>query len=351
MTGTRYALPAWPCYLGEPEVKGIIRCRLEDFQVQEIPSVRPSGEGSHLWLEIEKRDANTHWVAEQLSANSGVTMRDIGYAGMKDRHGVTSQWFSVALQEARSSDWKSWAIPGVTILQALNHPRKLKRGILKGNRFLIVVRKLEGSTSRLEQRIKTVQSQGVPNYFGRQRFGFGGGNIERGARWLEQGGRLPRNKRGIYISAIRSFIFNHLLARRVRDGSWNRILDGEIAMLNGSHSLFECTMPDPVLAHRAVEFDIHPTAPLAGQGGMCPQRQAALLENESLLAHSELVLSLQKAGASADRRALRVLPGKLQWELNKTALSLSFELPPGSYATSLLRELVSCRDHNHISET
>ena len=342
MTAGSYPLPGWCCCLGDPEVAGVIRQQLEDFRVQEIPLVDPCGDGVHLWLELEKRGANTNWVAEQLSAASGAALRDVGFAGMKDRHGVTSQWFSVALQEARNPDWKTWNIPDVVIIQAHNHSRKLQRGALKGNRFRIVVRQLEGNIAGLEKRLVAVKSQGVPNYFRLQRFGFNGANVERGVRWLEHGGKLSRNKRSIYISSVRSFLFNQVLARRVTDHSWNQILDGEIAMLNGSHSLFVCAMPDPVLAQRCDEFDIHPTGPLPGSGGMRPERQAAELELDSLADESAVVESLQKAGASAGRRALRLLADKLEWELKEDKLVLMFELPAGGYATSLLKELVSC---------
>jgi len=342
MTASSHALPGWRCCLGDPEVAGVIREQLEDFRVQEIPLVDPSGEGGHLWLELEKRCANTNWVAEQLSAASGAALRDVGFAGMKDRHGVTSQWFSVSLQEARNPDWKSWNIPDVAIIQAHNHSRKLKRGALKGNRFRIVVRKLEGNIAELEKRLVAVKSRGVPNYFGPQRFGFNGGNVERGIRWLEQGGKLSRKKRSIYISSVRSFLFNQLLSRRVEDESWNQILDGEIAMLNGSHSLFACAMPGPTLAQRCDKFDIHPTGPLPGSGGMRPERRAAELELASLEAESAVVELLKKAGVRADRRALRLLAGKLEWELKEDQLILIFDLPAGGYATSLLKELVSC---------
>jgi len=209
-----------------------------------------------------------------------------------------------------------------------------------GNRFRIVVRNLRGGKADLEKRLAALKSRGAPNYFGPQRFGFNGGNIERGVRWLEQGGRLPRNKRSIYISAVRSFLFNHILSQRVAGESWDRILDGEIAMLNGSHSLFVCAMPDSKLSERCAEFDIHPTGPLPGNGGMLPERQVAELEQTSIEAYTAVVESLKRAGLKADRRALRVLPGNLEWEMEDEVLMLAFDLPAGAYATSMLRELV-----------
>jgi len=345
-----FELPDWPFSLGAPGVNGRIRTRLEDFCVREIPQFVPCGEGNHLWLEVEKRGANTNWVAEQLAEAAGIPARDVGYAGMKDRHGVTSQWFSVALQEARHPDWEAWRIQDVTFLQVHRHTRKLKRGALTGNRFEIVVRDLEGDTSGLEERLKHIGNVGVPNYFGPQRFGFHGSNVIRGTNWLERGGRLPRNKRSIYISSVRSFLFNHVLAGRVAQQNWNKILDGEIAMLNGTHSVFPCAMPDPELDHRCDTFDIHPTGPLPGSGGMRPERQAGALEDGILAGHVSMIEALARIDARAERRSLRLVPEDLQFDLQAASLTLSFGLPAGNYATTLLRELVSCDGDGHIPE-
>ena len=350
MNNGSFELPDWPFSLGAPEVSGCIRMHLEDFCVREIPQFIPSGEGNHLWLEVEKRGANTHWVAEQLAASAGIPARDVGYAGMKDRHGVTSQWFSVALQEARYPDWQGWQIPDVVFLQVQHHNRKLKRGALNGNRFEIVVRELDGHIEGLEERLAQLDKAGMPNYFGPQRFGFHGNNVLRGMNWLEHGGRLPRNKRSIYISSVRSFLFNQVLARRVSLRNWNRILDGEIAMLNGSHSVFPCPMPDPELTRRCGTFDIHPTGPMPGNGGMRPEREAGILEEEILAGHSTMIEALSKNGARAERRSLRLVPENLQFDLNGANLTLTFDLPAGTYATTLLRELVTCDSDGHIPE-
>ena len=146
---------------------------------------------------------------------AGAAVRDVGYAGMKDRRGVTTQWFSVGLQEAANDDWARWEIPGVTIQRAARHGRKLQRGALKGNRFRITLRDLRGEASAVEERLSMLADQGLPNYFGPQRFGRNGDNAERGARWLERGGRISRGQRGIYLSAVRSYLFNEVLAERL----------------------------------------------------------------------------------------------------------------------------------------
>ena len=336
-----WRLPVWSRAGGTPECQGIIRTEPEDFLVEELPLITPQGEGSHLWLEIEKRGANTDWVARQLASCAGVSGRDVGYAGMKDRHAVTRQWFSVGLQEARNPDWESWALPDARILKAQKHSRKLRRGALAGNCFRLVIRDLEGDPGHLQECLQRVKQQGVPNYFGSQRFGHGGQNVVRGSHWLEHGGRLPRNKKSIYISAVRSFLFNEVLSSRVDRQVWNQLLDGDIASLDGSHSTFPCTMPDPELVRRCDEFDIHPSGPLPGKGRDHTERCAAAMEQAALGNWQTQVSGLESAGVKSARRPLRLVPNKMRWDLSGEELVLIFELSPGGYATSVLRELVT----------
>lgn len=343
MTGeTR--LPEWAWALGRPLASGIIRTEPEDFRVSELPLVTPDGVGNHLWLEIEKRGANTNWVARRLAAAAGVKSRDVGFAGMKDRHGVTTQWFSIGLQEANSDDWPNWEIEGVRVLQAQRHGRKLRRGTLAGNRFEIVLRDFDGPPAELAERVERAAATGVPNYFGPQRFGRGGSNVQKARAWLEHGGRIRRETRSIYLSSARSFLFNRVLSFRVEQGNWNRLLDGEIAILDGRRPIFECSLPDAELERRCVEMEIHPTGPLAGRGGTLPVSDAAETEDEALADEQPLVGALSAAGLDAARRALRLRPRALEVETGENRVSLRFELPPGAYATSLLRELVNLRD-------
>jgi tRNA pseudouridine13 synthase len=319
----------------------VIRSTPEDFRVEELPWVTPEGQGGHLWLEIEKREANTDWVARQLASAAGIASRDIGYAGMKDRRAVTRQWFSVALQEASNPDWKRWELTDAVIIRAELHSKKLRRGILAGNRFKLVIRELEGDLDRLEEGLKRVERQGVPNYFGPQRFGHHGQNVVRGARWLEKGGRLPRHKKSIYLSAVRSFLFNEVLSMRVKKQVWNQLLDGDIASLDGSRSTFRCAMPDAELARRCDEFDIHPSGPLPGRGRDQAAGPAAATERVALEPWRALVNGLESAGVDAARRSLRLVPGKMRWDVSGQDLVIEFDLSPGGYATSVLRELVT----------
>jgi tRNA pseudouridine13 synthase len=325
-----------PHFLGMPEASGLIRVHTEDFRVEELPLIEPSGEGGHLWLEVEKRNANSNWVAEKIATEAGAAL--------------TSQWYSVSLQEASNGEWKNWKIPDVKILQASRHGRKLKRGALRGNRFSLIVRQIEGNIAGLEERLQRVAACGVPNYFGPQRFGRNGRNVELGRRWLEQGGRLPRNKKSIYLSSVRSDLFNRVLSSRVKMENWNCLIDGDIAMLDGRRSLFTCQMPDDELDKRCGEFDIHPTGPLPGRAGMQAERRAAAIEQAALQPFESLIAALGNARVDAGRRCLRLRPAGFSWRWEDSNLNLLFDLPPGGYATAVLRELVST-DRDTISNS
>lgn len=313
----------------------------EDFEVEEIGRIEPADSGNHLWLWVEKRGANTAWVADQLARVAGCSSRDVGYAGMKDRHALARQWFSIPAQGVECADCSAWRIEGVAVLAARRHTRKLQRGALAGNRFRIVLRALEGDAEALDARLRHIAQQGVPNYFGDQRFGHGGGNVRDGVEWLRNGGRLRRSLRGIYLSAVRSALFNEVLAARVAAGTWNRLLQGEIAMLDGTHSLFACPVVDEQLEHRCRAFDLHPTGPLPGRGGLQPAGEAAEVERRVVGPHVGLATALSAAGLEGDRRSLRLRPANLTWRIDAGSLTLGFELPAGAYATALIRELVT----------
>ena len=198
---------------------------------------QPSGAGEHAFLLIEKSGANTEWVARRLAEKAGVAPMSVGYSGLKDRHAITRQNFSVHLPGRADPDWSALAIPGVRVLAASRHDRKLKRGVHRGNLFRIRVRDIAGVREVVEPRLALIRERGVPNYFGEQRFGRDAGNIDN-ARAMFAGRRMPRAQAGMALSAARSLIFNAVLAQRVEDGSWDCGLDGEVWMLAGTHSIF-----------------------------------------------------------------------------------------------------------------
>ncbi len=345
-----FDIPEWPCSLGQPQATGSIRSRPEDFLVEEIPRVHPEGEGSHVWLWVEKRSANSDWVARELARLSACPQRDVGYAGLKDRHAITRQWFSVPGDDAIREKLENARVEGVQILQAHQHTRKLKRGTLNGNRFHLRIREYKGDIDETTQRIQQIRATGVPNYFGPQRFGHRGQNVDQGFRMLTSGTRLQRNKKSIYLSAIRSFLFNQVLAERVRDGTWNAIIDGELAMLDGTQSIFPCKLPDNVIEDRCKRLDIHPTGAMPGYRGTQPERDAADLEHSVLQNWPELTGLLAAQRVQASRRSLRLYPAELEWSFAEGILELGFVLPPGTYATTVLKELLVFAEAEHDPE-
>lgn len=326
---------------GGAPLRARLRAAAEDFVVEEILGYDADNKGEHALLWVEKRDANTEWVARELARFAGVPPVAVGFAGLKDRHAVTRQTFSVQLAGKPDPDWKAFPHAGVQVLAATRHGRKLKRGALRGNRFVLVLRDVTGDHDRAETVLAAMARRGVPNYFGEQRFGHGGGNVEQ-ARAMFAGQRVDRAKRGFLLSAARSEIFNAVLARRVVADHWDEPLGGEIWSLSGSRSWFG---PEPfteVLAQRLAAGDIHPSGPLWGQGEPPTSDEAGALEREIGLAHADLAQGLAAARMDQERRPLRLLPKTLHWRwLAGDALELSFELPAGAYATVVVRELAA----------
>jgi tRNA pseudouridine13 synthase len=327
---------------GKPVVSGRMRQLPEDFQVTEIPLLEPNGEGEHVWLWIRKRGENTQYVAEKLSTFAGVHPRQVSYAGMKDRHAVTQQWFSVQLPGKEEPCWEDMNSDTLTVQRHARHSRKLRRGTLKGNIFRITLRDIVGDHDALEQRLATVLNEGVPNYFGEQRFGRDGSNLHAAEKLFNNPKlRMSRNKRSLTLSAARSLLFNQVLSARVRDANWNTALLGDAMQLHGSHSYFIAESVDEELLKRIASQDIHPTGPLHGRGESPVRGDCHELESTILAAYASWCEGLEVAGLTQDRRALRLGVSDLAWQWEGTGeLVLSFSLPAGAYATSVLREVL-----------
>ena len=339
MPSTAAALPEWAHAHGTPLFAASIRGEPADFQVIEDLGFDLAGDGEHDFLGVEKVAANTDWVARQLARHAGVRAADVGYSGMKDRHAITRQWFSVPRRE---SGWASFAAEGVTILDVRRHHRKLRRGAHSGNSFRIALRTPRAAALRqaAEERLACVADCGVPNYFGPQRFGRDGGNIDL-ARRLFSGARLKRDKRSIAISAARSFLFNEILSARVADGSWQQVLPGEVVNLDGSGSVFRADSVDETLERRAREMDIHPTATLWGLRSEISGEVIETLERNATDVHADLRTGLERLSVKAAHRPLRMRVADLSWEIENDALWLEFTLPPGAFATAVLREIAT----------
>lgn len=326
---------------GKPEGCALIRGCAEDFTVVEQLGFEPEGEGEHLFLYIRKTGENTDWVARQLANFCQVSPRDVGYAGKKDRHAVTEQWFSVALPVHRQMNWALFGGDTIEVLRAVRHPRKLRLGSLKGNRFGLRLRDVSDS-QEFAQRVEQVR-RGVPNYFGEQRFGQDGGNLQKGLELLRgERKERQRHKKGMYISAVRSWCFNHVLSRRIAEQLWLRVIPGDALMLSGSHSCFVAQADDQDLEARLQAGDLSLTGPMWGRGALLSQGEAATWEQQALQPWGEVLERLEYIGLKQERRALRLMPQALEAKQESdTQWWLEFDLPSGAFATSVLRELVN----------
>ncbi len=331
----------FPYAYGEPLATGILRRAPEDFQVEEELGFEPEGEGEHLWLWLEKREINTDQVARHLAKLAGVRQGDVSYSGLKDRHAVTRQWFSIHLPKADVASALQWHDANWRALRAAKARRKIRRGSLHGNRFTITLREVRGDKPASEARLRRIAERGVPNYFGEQRFGHD--NIARAEAMARGELRVPdRHLRGIYLSSLRSALFNAVLARRVRDDNWDNALPGEAFNLNGSRSFFVVDAIDETIIDRLAQGDVHPTGPLWGKGEPPSRNEALALELAVIYECPEIWrLACTDAGMEQERRPLRLLTKQLAWQwLGDDVLRLEFSLPAGAYATVVVREIV-----------
>ena len=330
------SLPVWTRAHGAPLFAATIRTTPADFDVTEELGFELSGDGEHDYLYIEKTSTNTEWLARQLAGFADVPAKDVGYSGLKDRHAITRQWFSVP--RWNQPDWATFDVDGASILEVNRNARKLRRGAHRSNLFRIVLRSPEkgsdpflgkGSEPFLVERLQRVREEGVPNYFGEQRFGRDGGNVDLANSWAA-GKRLPRHKRSIAISSARSFLFNEQLHARVEDGTWNRIQSGDVANLDGTGSIFDIEEVDDTLISRCTEMDIHPAGILWGDGAATEDAPPG---------HEDWLRALSKARVKPAHRSLRLKVMDLEWQFGDEALMLRFGLHRGTFATSVLREI------------
>jgi tRNA pseudouridine13 synthase len=273
-------------------ISGEIRAIPEDFIVNEELGFSPIGEGEHVFLRIRKKERNTEDVACLLARHSGMPRKSVSYAGLKDRNAVTSQFFSVHLPGKQGPDWQELADPSLEFLSINRHQKKLKRGALSRNIFCLRIRGFSGNRDIAEQRMQQIKRQGVPNYFTSQRFGHNANNLVYAEQILLNNKRVKdRFKRNIYFSAARSWLFNLVLAERVRRENWNSAIAAEI--------------------------------------------ESAILSD-----WQGWTEGLEKARMKMARRPMRVSVADLSWDWpEENQLELRFSLPPGSYATAVLREL------------
>jgi tRNA pseudouridine13 synthase len=330
-----------PRATGQSLGSAVLKAVAEDFQVDEVLDIPLSGQGEHLWLWVEKRDLNTEEAARRLARAAGVPVRSISYAGLKDRQALTRQWFSLHLPGKADPDLARAQDDTLRILKQVRHQRKLQRGAHSANGFTLRLTALAADRQALDARLEQLKRQGVPNYFGTQRFGHGGGNVHDAQGWAARRA-LPeqRNVRSRLLSAARSYLFNQVLAARVADGSWQRAQVGDLLAFTDSRSFFqageqECCDP------RLSILDLHPTGPLWGQGPSPAADATCALETAIGERHAALCQWLADAGMDHERRILRLPIGGLTWHYPEPdILQLEFVLPAGCFATVVVRELV-----------
>jgi tRNA pseudouridine13 synthase len=305
-------------------VEGVVRRCPDDFRVDERPAFEPSGEGEHLLLRIEKKGLNTNDVATDLARVIAVSPTDVSFAGMKDRHAVTRQWFSVRTPRdvgiaAPAAGWR--------VLESARHARKLRRGDLVGNVFGIRVRDVKGDRDALAQRLDVLRAGGAPNYFGEQRFGRNGANVERARAWVCRRPRpvVPAFQKGLHLSTARALLFNAVLGRRVEARNWDRLIAGDVSI------------------------DGAPTGPLWGRGRPAAQHDALEIETDALVAYREWLDPLEHLGLAQERRLLALRPTNFEWSIESDRLDMSFELAVGQFATALLRELGALRNEAAVA--
>lgn len=326
---------------GLPTIKGGLKQTPADFYVEEVLPFTPNGEGEHFYLWIEKEGCNTKDVAVALAEQLGCKQSVVSYAGLKDKHAITRQWFSLHLPGTTSisiSDGEGWRVCDIT-----KNQKKLKIGALKGNRFVIVLRDLEGELETIDDTLKQIQQNGVPNYFMEQRFGHLGHNLIKAHRLLCERQKVKsRFLRGMYISAMRSYLFNKHLSARVDSGTWQTAMVGDVMQLTGSSSVFIVESPkEDSIDVRIASGDISPALMLPGAGNMLQAAEALAFESEVLRDYSLYLDALHDLAVERAYRASIATPENMQWNWQKkNMLALSFYLESGSYATAVIRELM-----------
>ncbi|MGR5177592.1 tRNA pseudouridine(13) synthase TruD [Vibrio parahaemolyticus] len=303
---------------GQPQAKAKFKAANEDFVVKEVLGYEFTGEGEHLMLRVRKSGENTSFVANEIAKVCGVKSKDVGWAGLKDRHAVTEQWLSVHLPKKNLPDFAAFhaQYPSIEVLETTWHNKKLRPGDLAGNQFEVRLTDIS-DMGDLERRLELVKQGGVPNYFGQQRFGRDGGNVEEARRWGRDNVRTRnQNKRSLYLSAARSWIFNHIVSKRIEAQSFDTELAGDIVDDRG------------VI-----------TAALVGDNDLPTQQDALELEQSIVDQEPELMLLIRGNRMRHDRRQVVLKPESLTTHSEENTVTLSFFLDSGSFATSILREL------------
>ncbi|BBV74896.1 tRNA pseudouridine synthase D [Raoultella planticola] len=338
---------------GKPQGQGILKANPEDFVVVEDLGFAPDGEGEHLLVRILKTDCNTRFVADALAKFLKIHAREVSFAGQKDKHALTEQWLCARLPGKEMPDLSKFQLEGCQVLEYARHKRKLRLGALKGNQFTLILREISDRDD-VERRLQAVAAQGVPNYFGTQRFGIGGSNLLGALRWAESGAAVrDRNKRSFWLSAARSGLFNQQVSIRLKKPEFNQVVDGDALQLAGRGSWFVATSEERMqLQERVDNRELLITAALPGSGEWGSQREALAAEQAAVAEETPLQALLVREKVEAARRAMLLYPQQMSWNWwDDVTVELHFWLPAGSFATSVVRELINTTgDYANIAE-
>ncbi|WP_315569237.1 tRNA pseudouridine(13) synthase TruD [Haemophilus parahaemolyticus] len=325
--------------LGTPQQAGRLKAEFADFIVREELGYPLATEGEFVAVKVRKTNANTLFVGEQLAKFVGISAKNMSYAGLKDRHAVTEQWFCLHLAGKETPDFSTFECEGVEILEVTRHNRKIRTGALEGNYFELLLRDVV-ETDELKQRLNQLQAVGFPNYFTEQRFGRDGHNLTQAQRWAS--GEISvkdRKKRSFYLSAARSEVFNLVVSQRIADQQMQTVLLGDYLQLAGSNSFFEVKAEDLAQSQQRLdENDVLLTAPLIGENSL--EQNGNEREKAIVAQHENLIGLMKKERMNAARRAMLCKPQDLRWQFEPEGLRLKFFLNSGSYATGLVRELI-----------
>tara|TARA_R110001592_G_scaffold13583_19_gene62132 strand:- start:6867 stop:7910 length:1044 start_codon:yes stop_codon:yes gene_type:complete len=324
---------------GKPTCTARFKQHCEDFRVEEHLDFELTGEGEHVCLWVKKIGENTDYLARQLAKFAGIAAKNVSYAGLKDRQAETYQWFSLYIPGKITPDFASFESEGVTILKVIRHNKKLRTGCLDGNKFAIVLR--EVSDKNTLQAVLDKVPHGVPNYFGNQRFGFDGHNVN-AALQLFNGRKIKdRFKRGMYLSAARSYLFNRVISQRISDNLHSSPLLGDCVQFVANRSFFPLPDLTEAILQRLASREVCLTAPLWGAGELTSSDDAKQYELDCLQSFSDLQAGLAKEGLKQERRPLLLVPEQFSYQwLDDASVKIEFYLPAGCYATSVIRELI-----------
>ncbi|MDN3717188.1 tRNA pseudouridine(13) synthase TruD [Vibrio breoganii] len=304
---------------GKPTAKAKLKAKAEHFVVKEDLGFELLGTGEHLMLRVRKTGENTSFVANELAKFCGVKSKDVSWAGLKDRHAVTEQWLSVHLPKSDDLDFALFTKmhPSVEILEITRHNKKLRPGDLKGNFFELTLSEVTDVVA-VEARLQAILESGVPNYFGAQRFGNNGNNLDEARRWGRDNVRTRnQNKRSLYLSTARSWIFNQIVSERLNQECFDSVIAGDVLSESGEV-----------------------TAALAGDNALPTLDTALEIEQAAVDAEPDLMALIRGNRMRHDRRAIKLLPEQLSWESSNDEVVVKFWLDSGCFATSIMREVI-----------